>query len=82
MGVTVDRSQGKQGENDKSQQDESYFKVREGQLHELLLLRLGKSVKVYSSDGLGQGTALNRVVKSLTQEDTRSWSNWLSNFGG
>lgn len=46
MGVTVDRSQGKQGENDKSQQDESCFKVCEGQLHELLLLRLGKSVNV------------------------------------
>lgn len=65
MGVTVDRSQGKQGENDKSQQDESCFKVCEGQLHELLLLRLGKSVNVYSSDWLWKGTALNRVVKSL-----------------
>lgn len=38
MGVTVDRSQSKQGENDKSQQDESYFKVCEGELHQLLLL--------------------------------------------
>lgn len=38
MGITVDRCQGKQGENDKSQQDESYFKVCERQLHELLLL--------------------------------------------
>lgn len=65
MGVTVDRSQGKQGENDKSQQDESYFEVCEGQLHELLLLRLGKSVNVYSSEWLWEGTALNRVVKSL-----------------
>ena len=54
MGVTVDRSQGKQGENDKSQQDESYFKVCERQLHELLLLRLGKSVNVYSA-GCGKG---------------------------
>lgn len=54
MGVTVDRSQGKQGENDKSQQDESYFKVCEGQLHELLLLRLGKSVNVYLP-GCGKG---------------------------
>lgn len=47
VGVTVDRSQGKQGENDKSQQDESYFKVCEGQLHQLLLLCLGKSIEVY-----------------------------------
>lgn len=46
MWVTVDGSQDKQGENDKSQQDESYFKVCEGQLHELSLLRLGKSVNV------------------------------------
>lgn len=54
MGVTVDRSQGKQGENDKSQQDESYFKVCEGQLHELLLLLLGKRVNVHSA-GCGKG---------------------------
>lgn len=65
MGVSVDRSQGKQGENDKSQQDESYFEVCEGQLHELLLLLLGKSVKVYSSGWLWKRTALNRGVKSL-----------------
>lgn len=56
MGVTVDGSQGKQGENDKSQQDESYFKVCEGQLHELLLLRLGKSVKAFTHlTGCGKG---------------------------
>lgn len=54
MGVTVDRSQDKQGENDKSQQDESYFQVCEGQLHELLVLHLGKSVNVYST-GCGKG---------------------------
>lgn len=62
MGVTVDRSQGKQGENDKSQQDESYFKVCEGQLHELLLLRLGKKSKGLLG-WLWSGTALNRAVK-------------------
>jgi len=54
MRVTVDRSQAKQGENDKSQQDESYFKVCEGQLHEMLLLHLGKRVNVYSA-GCGKG---------------------------
>lgn len=47
MGITVDRCQGKQGENDKSQQDESYFKVCERQLHELLLLHLGKSANCW-----------------------------------
>lgn len=36
--ITVDGSHDKQGENDKSQQDESCFQICEWQLHELLML--------------------------------------------
>ncbi|EOB03503.1 hypothetical protein Anapl_04170 [Anas platyrhynchos] len=64
MGITVDRCQGKQGENDKSQQDESYFKEK---------------VQTVGSAGGGEGL-LSQRSQVFSQKDARSWSNWLSNF--